>query len=457
MIELEAHIKNLMEWFRATGEPLYMVGGYVRSALLGLPSYDMDVCSPLPAEELRRFSSASIAVTEREYGLGTVVITQSFGGKTYEYEYTTFRRDSYGRGGHRPDSVCFTTDIALDAARRDFTVNALYMDGAGNVLDPTGRGLEDIAKQRLAMCGADTMEQDALRILRLCRFAAQLGFAPEQRTEERAAANAPQLAGISAERLRDEFVKTIMADAAYGNEGGVMYGLMLLWKLGALEHIVPELLAGEGFAQTPKYHAYDVLEHSFRSCAAAPPDVTTRLAALLHDVEKPDAYRQDGNMYRHAELSAMAAGEILLRLKFENRVVKNVVQLIAAHMYDLENEAGRASVNRMLVKLGREQFLRLCDLREADFIGSGRGADPASARKWRGMLAELEAQDAPLTLDMLAVTGEDLMRELNMPQGREVGELLSKLHALALKKPSQNNYKNLIRYATMMYTGKLYE
>ncbi len=457
MIEVKAHIKALMEWFAACGEPLYMVGGYVRSALLGLPSYDMDVCSPLPAPKLRKFSGESINVTEREYGLGTVVITQRFGGNTYVYEYTTFRRDSYGRGGHRPQSVSFTTDISLDAARRDFTVNALYMDGAGNVLDPTGRAMADLAARRLCMCGEETMEQDALRILRLCRFAAQLGFAIEERTAARAQANAPQLAGISAERVRDEFVKTIMADAAYGNADGVLHGLALLLELGALEHIIPELLAGEGFEQTPKYHAYDVLEHSFRSCAAAPPDVTTRLAALLHDVEKPDAYAQDGNMYRHAELSARAAGEILQRLKFDSRVVKNVVQLVAAHMYDLENEAGRASVNRMLVKLGREQFLRLCDLREADFIGSGRGADPASARKWRGMLAELEAQAAPLTLDMLAVTGDDLMRELGIPQGREVGELLQKLHALALKKPSQNNYKNLIRYATMMYNGKLYE
>jgi tRNA nucleotidyltransferase (CCA-adding enzyme) len=129
-----------------------------------------------------------------------------------------------------------------------------------------------------------------------------------------------------------------------------------------------------------------------------------------------------------------------------------VAELVSLHMFDLEDRAGRRAVVRVLLRLGREQFLRLCCLREADFIGSGRGAEPAGAEKWRRVLAEAEGEGAPISPRGLAVDGNDLMRELGIPPGKEVGRLLRRLHGLAVKKPAQNSYKNLIRYAKMMYT-----
>lgn len=455
MISTEPRIKALGDWFAGTGQPLYLVGGYVRNKLLGLPITDIDVCAPVHAQLLQALGNKDFWVTERAYGLGTVVIHQNYGEEEYTYEYTCFRSDSYGRGGvHRPQSVHFTENIALDAARRDFTINALYADTQGNVTDPLGRGLQDIQQRQIAACAPDTMQQDALRILRMVRFSAQLGFAVQQQTLQDAKSCAKNICNISPERIRDELEKILLSDTAYGNKDGVLTGLYLMKQIDAFACVIPELLEGDGFAQKPEYHAYDVMEHSFRACAAASPNLRVRLAALLHDVAKPATYKQDGNMYRHAQTGQLAAETILRRLKFETAVVRDVGQLVACHMFDLTGEAKRKAVTHMIVQLGQEQFLRLCSLREADFEGSGRGAVPTSAQKWREILAELELANAPLRREDLTVDGNDLMRELGIPPGKQLGQLLFALHEIALKKPKQNNYKNLMRYATMMYTGK---
>lgn len=445
--------RALGDWFAQTEQTLYFVGGYVRNKLLDLPLSDIDVCAAYPAQKLEELQSDSFTVAERSYGLGTVVIVQCHAGEKHIYEYTSLRKDSYGRGGaHRPDCVVFTDDIREDAARRDFTVNALYAAVGGTVLDPLGVGIADLQSSTLRMCAAHTMEEDALRILRMVRFAAELGFSVEAETFQSAAANVSQLQNISAERIRDEFFKILLADTQYGNNTGVLDGLHMLQELDALPYIVPGIAEGAGFEQTKQYHKYDVLEHSLQACAASGPDLRVRLAALLHDIAKPMAYDADGNLYRHPELGAAAAGGALRALRAENALVADVEQLVSNHMFDLDNRAGKKSVVRLIAKLGKEQFLRLCSVREADFAGSGMGAKADSAEKWRKILQEMEQGGAPIDRKQLAVNGNDLMKELGIPQGKVVGALLQKLHVYALKKPQQNNYKSLIRCAKMLYT-----
>ncbi|WP_066685742.1 CCA tRNA nucleotidyltransferase [Christensenella intestinihominis] len=451
---MEAHIERFFEiWSEAGLPPCYLVGGYPRNTLLGLAGTDLDLTSPAPPQALCALPAPELVLEERAFGLGTVVVKQRFRDALYVYEYTAFRCDNYGRGGaHTPETVRFTDDIREDALRRDFTVNALYMDADGGITDPTGRGLQAVKDKTIEQVTPQTLTQDALRILRMVRFAAELGFAVEPGTWECARAHVRGLADISKERIRDEFVKILMADTKYGNKEGVLCGLHMLKELGAFSYIVPALTEGDGMGQNTQYHAYDVMEHSLRTCACAPPDLVTRLAALLHDLGKPPVFRETGKMYGHDRAGAALAGAALRELRFDRETVDEVCALVGAHMFDLDNRAKRKAVVRMIVKLGEGQFLRLADVREADFCGSGMGAPALSAGKWRETLRELREKDAPLSLRQLAVNGDDVMRELHIPPGKRVGEILFALHAYALKKPSQNSYKNLIRYAKIINT-----
>ena len=454
-LPLPGFLKRFFELWKGAGlADAYLVGGYVRNLLLGLAEGDLDIASPeLPQKVARKLQCEEVCVEERAYGLGTVVIQQRFGERLYVYEYTAFRCDNYGRGGaHTPVSVAFTQDMDLDAQRRDFTINALYMGADGRVADPTGRGLAAIGNRLVEQVTEETLAQDALRILRMVRFAAELGFEIDGQTYACAKRYAPQLQDISAERIRDEFFKILLADQKYGNTDGVLCGLHLLKDLGALRFIVPRLEDGDGLAQNPNYHAHDVLEHSLRACACAPPDLEVRLAALLHDIAKPEAWHETGKMYGHDKLGAVLAEQALSALRVDKETTRHVCALVRAHMFDLNNDAGKRAVIRMIAKLGQEQFLKLCAVREADFCGSGMGNPPLSAEKWRGILEELVSRDAPLNLRQLAVNGDDLMRELDLPAGKRIGELLQALHAYALKKPSQNNYKSLIKYAKIINT-----
>lgn len=457
-IKLGGALRSLMERFAAHHIELYVVGGYVRDSILGFPAGgdengDIDVCAAAPPDVLAALRIEGVSISEKSYGMGTLALTQSWEGGQRAYEYTAFRADNYGRGGaHRPSSVTFTGSMEVDASRRDFTVNALYAGRDGAVLDPTGRGLADLEGRLISQVLDETMSQDALRILRMVRFACALGFAVDPDTWRTARANVPGLADISAERIRDEFFLILTGDTKYGRQDAVERGLRMLRDLGALSHILPELLEGAGFAQAKKYHAYDVLDHSIHACACAPPDLAGRLAALLHDVAKPSVYGQDGNLYAHPDQGAAMATAALERLRADKDTVSRVAELIRYHMFDLDDRAKEKAVLRLLARLGREQFLRLCDLREADFCGSGRGMEATSAKKWRNILRKLEDAGAPLQKSELAVDGNDVMRELALKPGKRVGDILSALHIIALKKPAQNNYQSLIRYAKMIDT-----
>lgn len=456
-IKTDPNFISLCDWFSRSGRPLFLVGGAVRNALLNLPGGDNDVCAAYPASETEKLSGNGFSVSQNAYGLGTLVISSDDnapGQAPHRYEYTAFRKDSYGRGGmHRPEFVTFTQDIKEDASRRDFTINALYAGREGDVTDPLNLGVRDLENRTLRACSDTTLTQDALRILRMVRFSCELGFAIEESTWQAAKANVSGLADISSERIFDEFVKILLSDTRYGVHSAVLKGLEMLYDLGALEYIIPELLEGDGFIQSPKYHKYDVMRHAFNSCAAAPPDLTLRLSALLHDISKPQAFREDGNMYRHAQLGAHASAAVLARLKAPNALTEDVSALVAAHMFDLDNKAKRNTVKRMVAAMGLPRFQMLSELRKADFTGSGMGAQPESAEKWARILREMERDKAPIDLKSLNFTGNDVKEVLGIGEGRIIGEVLRRLHDYALKKPSQNDYQKLSRYAKIVYAG----
>ncbi|MGE5494934.1 MAG: CCA tRNA nucleotidyltransferase [Burkholderiales bacterium] len=450
---LPESVFKLSNIFAANGYKLYLVGGYVRNMVLSLSGGDFDVCSRALPEAAALFLRAEgFTVIEKAPELGTIEVHITQGGKKYVFEHTTFRRDFYPPGGeHRPKSVEFTSDMREDAARRDFTVNALYLDlETGETVDPTGRGLED-AKQRVIRAAAEdpdiTIRDDGLRIMRMARFAAELGFSVSEDLMMAAKARAGLLADISAERKRDELKRILLADVKYEAlkyEDAPEKGLQILREAGAIPFILPRLWEGNGVAQSEKYHKYDVLGHGMHACACAPAVLELRLAALLHDIGKPAALRTGGNMYRHEIIGETLAAEELERLRFENSIKAVVPPLVRNHMFDLEGRAKPKAIRRRAIMLGKRLFPLLIELRRADFWGSGLHEGPVkSADSWQKEYERMIETNVPWSVKELNISGGDIMELLNIPPSPAVGKILDMLWRECVARPEYNTPQKL--------------
>ena len=450
---------QLAHGFQSVGVCLYAVGSLTRNQLMGYPVSDMDVCSALLPEAVVELC-AQLGVKTIPTGAKFGTITIRMGGSVFEH--TTFRKDVYPQGGaHRPQQVVFGDTLELDAFRRDFTVNAIYADVlTAQVQDPTG-GMADLAAGVIRATSKDPaviMRDDALRILRMVRFAAELGFHVEPTTVVAAKANVSGLLDISPERVREELNKILCADMRYreaapGTESGVVLdALLLLEETGALGAILPELTRGRSVAQREDYHTHDVLEHALHTCACMdctqnPGDaLVLRLAALLHDVGKPEVFEQTGSMHEHDRVGAEIAERILRRLRYPNVVVKQVCELVRHHMFDLNNNAKESTLRTRFAQWGYGHTLLLCLLREADVYGSGiirPGELVKSAARWRRVLADMQAQGAPFSEAQLNCTGAQLMAWTGLPASPRIGELKAELFLHCARRPKDNTPERL--------------
>ena len=407
----------------------------------------------MPQEAAQILTQQGCTVIEKAVSLGTIEVHLRLGGEKYVFEYTTLRKDYYRKGGeHRPYKVEFTKDISEDARRRDFTANALYLDiETGRIHDPTGRGIKD-TKDGLLRAAAekaiDTLSDDGLRIMRMVRLSSELGFAINEELFECARNHVSLLDDISAERKRQELERILLADVKYGKEQAHLKGLLLMSKLGAFEYVIPGMEQGRGMKQKKQYHTHDVLEHGIYSCGAAPPKLVLRLAALLHDIGKPAAFDASGNMYDHAKLGRALAKQALEELKFDNKTKAAVLLLIENHMFDLEGRAKPMTIRKRAVKLGRENFEMLIELRCADIAGSGKGQKGCgAAENWKKELGVMMQKNVPWTVGELDVTGDELMEALGIGQSRQVGSILRELHRHSVLYPAQNKKHLLISRA----------
>jgi len=451
-ITIPAELRPLAEAFRKENTSIYAVGGLVRNALLNLPPSDIDVCSRLTPEQVAEaMPKHGIRVIEKAAEMGTVELHFD----AVRVEHTTFRRESYGDGGaHRPNDVAFGENLSDDAWRRDFSVNAMYADlGTGEVDDPT-HGFADLERQIIRTTSEepdDILRSDALRVLRLVRFACELGFTIDEDTWAAAKRNAPKLRDIAAERRREEFVKILLTDARYPALGrdelrSPVRGLRLLDELDAWAVLVPEFDLARGMAQRPDHHRYDVLEHSFQVCAAAPPTEKLRLAALLHDVGKPDCKRETGVQYDHDKYGERIAKRVLTDLRFPTRMVGEVSALVGGHMYDIQHQAKKDTLRVRFATWGRERTLEQILLREADIRGCGYDTDYV-ARDWRALYETMLSDGTPFSERELAISGEQLMEASGLPAGKELGELKKRLFLHCVKHPKENTLPRLTQLA----------
>lgn len=430
-LNLPPALRAFAESLSEEGIALYAVGGCVRDALLGRPVHDMDLCSRLKPDELiARANACSVQARIVQKTLGTVLLI--FDGQTFEH--TTFRTESYGTGGaHRPETVVFSDLPEEDAFRRDFSVNALYQSlTTGEIVDPTG-GLSDLSRRVLRTTAADPaqiLRDDGLRVMRLVRFAASLGFSIDTATWTAAKTHAALLADTAWERRRQELERVLL-------DPHVLTGLTLLRDVGALPYVLPECVACDGVPQRKDHHRYDVLMHMFHTCAETPEELGCRLIGLLHDVGKPVTKQRDGNLYAHDIDSAEIAKVMLERLRFPSALIERVCFAVRAHMFDITDSAADATLRRRFALWGRERTEDVIMIREADVRGSGYRTDYTAAH-WRSVYDAMQREHAPFSESELAVSGEDVMQELGLLAGERVGRIKRQLLLHCAVHPNDN-------------------
>jgi len=423
------------------GFEAYLVGGCVRDILLGREPKDWDIATNATPEEIQKVFKDTVY----ENTFGTVgVKTESEDPKLKVIEVTTYRVEGKYTDKRHPDKVKFVKTIEDDLSRRDFTINAMAMSLEGDILDPFG-GQKDLKKGLVSTVGdpEERFREDALRLMRAVRFATELDFALEVNTLKAIQKLAAELEVIAKERVRDEFVKIIMTPRA-------AQGIVMLEALGLLVNIMPELCEGIGVEQN-LHHIYTVFEHNVRALdytARENYSLEVRMAALLHDVGKPRAKQGKGGtstFYQHEYIGAKMAAKALDRLRFSREFIETVVHLVRQHMFYYNvGDVTAHGVRRFLARVGPETVPDLLKVREADRIGSG--VKKAVPYKLRHLLFMIEkVKNDPISPKMLKVNGDDVMKELKIPESRRVGWIIISLLEEVLEDPEKNTKEYLAK------------
>ncbi len=432
-------VSGILATLTGAGYAAYAVGGSLRDILLDRPAADWDLASAaLPDQAVALFPGAVY-----ENAFGTVAIKEH----DQLFEITTFRTDHQYADHRRPHRVEFATTIEGDLARRDFTINAMAWGGSpGDVrtlVDPVG-GVADCRAGLIRSVGDPDIRfgEDALRMVRAVRLAAELGFTIEPATLAAIERNAALADHLSGERVAAELDRLLAAPTP-------SVGLRLAEATGLLSVIAPELAAQRGLAQD-KIPGDDLWDHTCRAVDAATPDrPIVRLAALLHDIGKP-ATAADGRFIGHEEVGAAMADDLMRRLRLPRATAERVSSLIREHMWNYERAWTDTAIRRFIRKIGVEAIDELFALREADSVGSG--LDP-SAGGLDEIRARVEAQlAAAVALDRgdLVVDGDDLISELGLQSGPRLGRILDELTERVVADPGLNERPTLLLLAQGM-------
>jgi len=445
-------VNLIMEKLIKNGYQAYIVGGCVRDLFRQVKPQDWDITTNAKPEEIKKLFPKSFY----ENKFGTVTALTSSKDKTLaEVEITTYRIDEKYTDKRHPDRIRFARTIEEDLARRDFTVNAMAIgnqkskiksqndkskfkvDANLTLIDPY-KGREDLENKIIRAVGKadDRFNEDALRMLRAIRIATTLGFRIEGKTLKAIQKNSGWIQAISKERIRDELIKIFKSDKA-------TEGIDLLRKTSLLKYILPELEKGVGVSQN-RHHIYDIYEHSLRSLRAAAEkgfNLEVRVAALFHDIGKPETKEGEGpdsTFYNHDYVGAKFTTRILQRLKFSKKFIEKVALLVRNHMFVSDPERlTQAGARRLIRRVGKENIPDLINLRIADRLGMGR----PKARPYRlrtvEYLIEKVSQD-PISVKMLKINGSDVMELLKIEPGPKIGAILDVLLAEVIEEPKKN-------------------
>jgi tRNA nucleotidyltransferase (CCA-adding enzyme) len=352
--------------------------------------------------------------------------------------------------GHKDFAVEYDHHIPVeqDLGRRDFTVNAIALRIQNtkskiqdhDLIDPYG-GIDDVRNKLIRMVNPEAFKDDPLRMMRACQFAARLGFSIEQKTFKAIKKNAKLISTVSPERVQQELNKMLLS-------GQPSIGLWLMQRSGLLKILLPELEQGVDVTQPGGYHRYKVFEHSIKSADYAPKNLELRLAGLLHDVAKSqcrEVFEGGAHFYGHDKLGEKISRKILARLKYPNQTIEKVTGLIAKHMFAVpETEKG---LRRLISKTGLDGLDDLIELRRADIRAQGMEGDTGYLDIFKQAVKDELNKKPAFSIKALKVDGNDLMKELRLKPGPELGRILKQLFEIVLETPQKNRKSNLLKEA----------
>jgi len=463
--KIPKEVIEVLEKIEANGFEPYIVGGCVRDLIMDRIPKDWDITTSAKPEEIQKIFPDSFY--KNDFGtVGVKVPRFISNGPDREYdivEVTTFRIESKYSDKRRPDAVKFAETLEEDLGRRDFSMNAIALRiinqssafllraKARNSSKPSFSNFEivdlfngqrNIKEKIIRTVGNphERFDEDALRMMRAVRFHAELGFAIEKNTLVAVKKYAFQMKHIAQERIKEELTCIILSE-------NPAEGIDMLHKTGLLDFVIPELEKGVGVRQN-RHHIYTIYKHSLLSLKYCPSQkLEVRLAALLHDIAKPQTKRGEGEFatfYNHDHVGARVAKNILERLHFSNEVIKKVILLIDNHMfYYNPDEVTESSVRRLIQKVGLENMKDLMDVRIADRLGSGvPKAKPYKLRHLEYVIEKVST-DA-VSVKMLKINGSDLMKELKLKPGPKIGAILDVLLSEVIEDASKNKKETLL-------------
>ncbi len=431
---LPFYVENVINKLETNGYKAYIVGGSIRDIILKKIPNDYDIATDaLPEDIIRIFHSYKTLEVGKQFG--TVVIVQD----EACIEVTTFREDGTYLDGRRPTSVAFSKNLKEDLSRRDFTINSLAYNKKEGLVDYFG-GIEDIKKGIIRTVGDPNKRfgEDYLRIIRAVRFACQLNFSIEEETLEACKTYSKFLTNISKERIHEELYKILLA-------GIPSRGIRTLREINALEIIIPEFVATYDFDQHHPYHNRDVFDHIMCVLDHVSPILTLRLAALFHDIGKPQTLSLDengiGRFYGHDRVGSQMATQILRRLKASNDIIDQVTKLIGSHM-SRHNDLSDKGLKRLIDKQGQEGIFNLIDLQKADKLCT-KDTDISYLIEREGKIQAILDREEPYSKKHLLINGNDL-KEIGYKEGIQIGQILDYLLERVLDDMTLNTKKELI-------------
>jgi putative nucleotidyltransferase with HDIG domain len=431
-------VMDIFSKFEKAGFEIYVAGGAVRDILTGNIIDDWDFTTNATPEQILELFPEGFY----DNLFGTVGIPDiSF---PHPHEITTFRKEFGYSDTRRPDKVEWGKTLSEDLSRRDFTVNAMALNSEGELTD-LFHGQEDLENKLIRAVGDPNIRfsEDALRMMRAVRIAGENNFMIEENTAGAIKQNATLIGKIANERIKDELFKILSSSHPYE-------GMMLMHEVGLSQQVLPELEKGFGVEQKSpgRHHIYDVATHSLMAlkfCKSTDPLV--RFATLIHDIGKPATYKKLDTgvvtFYNHELIGSRIAANIAQRLRFSKDEAQKLFLLVRWHQFSVDERQTDSAIRRFITHVGKVNVQDMLDLRVADRLGGGALETSWRLEEFKKRLIEVQKQ--PFAIRDLQIDGNDVMRELNLKPGPQVGEILEKLFKKVVAQEIPNEKEYLLR------------